>query len=161
VIRRANATDAAQLLSLMRQLADFEGYADRFAVTESDLLERGLNNLTHPQFVAWVVERGGKLIGYAVTYVIPFTFDLRPTVVLKELFVCDSAREGGYGRELFASVINYAQSINARLLRWQVLPTNERAKGFYRRQGGELDTAWESWEMDVGRARMENSQRGS
>ena len=33
MIRRAVAADAPQLLSLMRGLAQFEGYDDRFAVT--------------------------------------------------------------------------------------------------------------------------------
>ena len=41
MIRRALASDAPQLLSLMRGLARFEGYDDRFAVTVEALLERG------------------------------------------------------------------------------------------------------------------------
>ncbi len=41
MIRRAVASDAPQLLSLMRGLARFEGYDDRFAVTVEVLLERG------------------------------------------------------------------------------------------------------------------------
>ena len=127
----------------------FEGYADRFAVTESDLIQRGLSPSSDAQFIAWVAEQDVTLLGYAVIYVIPFTFDLRPTVVLKELFVSQSVRESGYGKELFAAVIDYARGIDARLVRWQVLPSNEKAKGFYRRQGGEIDVGWESWVLDV------------
>lgn len=149
MIRRAKAADAPSLLALMRQLAEFESYADRFAITESDLLQRGLSPSSDAQFIAWVAEQDVTLLGYAVAYVIPFTFDLRPTVVLKELFVCEGAREGGCGKELFNAVVDYARYIDARLLRWQVLPMNEKAKAFYRRRGGEVDVAWESWELSV------------
>jgi ribosomal protein S18 acetylase RimI-like enzyme len=148
VIRRAVAADVPQLLVLMRKLAAFEGYLDRFAVTEGNLLERGF--LSHkPEFISWVVEQD-VLQAYALAYSIPFTFDLRPTVVLKELFVDEAARGSELGSELFQAVIRYACLIDARLIRWQVLPENDAAKRFYRRQGGEEDTAWENWVLDVG-----------
>jgi len=133
----------------MRNLAEFEGYADRFVVTESDLIERGLSRNKDAQFVAWVSEVDGLLQGYAVVYVIPFTFDLRPTVVLKELFVADAVRSRGCGHELFAAVVQYALSLDARLLRWQVMPQNDGAKRFYRRCGGRVDVDWESWVRDI------------
>jgi hypothetical protein len=37
VAREATPADAAALLGLMRQLAQFEGYAQHFAVAERDL----------------------------------------------------------------------------------------------------------------------------
>lgn len=147
MIRQAVAADVPQLLPLMRKLAAFEGYLDRFVVTESDLFERGF--LSHkPEFTAWVAGVDG-LQAYAVAYSIPFTFDLRPTVVLKELFVDEAARGQELGSQLFQAVVRYACSINARLIRWQVLPGNEAAKRFYRRQGGEMDENWESWVLDL------------
>jgi ribosomal protein S18 acetylase RimI-like enzyme len=148
VIRRAVAADVPQLLVLMRKLAAFEGYLDRFVVQESDLIERGfLSN--RPEFMAWVAAGPNELQGYALAYSIPFTFDLRPTVVLKELFVDESARGQEFGSELFQAVIRYARSIDARLIRWQVLPDNEAAKRFYRRLGGESDASWESWTLSL------------
>jgi len=166
VIRKAIASDVPQLLVLMRKLAAFEGYLDRFAVTESDLLERGFNDENRPamssrhgrhfqhpcrsQFVAWVAAGSNELQAYALVYSIPFTFDLRPTVVLKELFVDESARGRELGSELFQAVIRYARSIDARLIRWQVLPENDAAKRFYRKLGGEPDLSWENWVVDTG-----------
>jgi ribosomal protein S18 acetylase RimI-like enzyme len=147
VIRRAVAADVPQLLVLMRKLAAFEGYLDRFAVTESDLLERGF--LSHkPEFISWVAEQDVPQ-AYALAYSIPFTFDLRPTVVLKELFVDEAARGREFGSALFQAVISYARVINARLIRWQVLPSNEAAKRFYRRMGSESDANWESWVLSL------------
>ena len=149
MIRRATADDASQLLALMRKLAEFEGYSDRFAVTETDLIKRGLVAKDRAEFTAWVVDDSGVLLGYAVVYSVPFTFDLRPTVVLKELFIEEGVRGRRYGDELFTAVLRYMQSINARLLRWQVLSSNESAKRFYRGHDGHCDTDWESWVLEL------------
>lgn len=151
MIRRAVASDASGLLSLMRGLARFEGYDDRFAVTEDALLERGFSPQRPPEFIAWVAELDGSLVGYAVIYTIPFTFDLRPTLVLKELFIDSAARGRDFGQGLMQAVIEHGRSVNARLIRWQVLPDNEPAKGFYRRHGASVDADWENWFLDLDR----------
>lgn len=151
MIRRAVAADAPQLLSLMRGLAQFEGYDDRFAVTVDALLERGFSPQRPPEFLAWVAEVDGKLLGYAVIYVIPFTFDLRPTLVLKELFIDSAARGRNFGHGLMQAVIEHGRSVNARLIRWQVLPSNEPAKNFYRQQKACADADWENWFLDLDR----------
>jgi GNAT superfamily N-acetyltransferase len=151
MIRRAVADDAPQLLALMRKLAQFEGYDDRFAVTVKDLLERGFSSQRPPEFTAWLAELDGAPVGYAVIYVIPFTFDLRPTVVLKELFIDEAARGRRFGHELMSAVIAHARSLGARLIRWQVLPDNAAAKSFYGQHRAEMDGAWENWFIDLDR----------
>jgi GNAT superfamily N-acetyltransferase len=147
MIRLANSADAEQLLALMRRLAEFEGYADRFAVTVEQLIARGL--ASRSQFSAWVADERSKLIGYCAAYVVPYTFDLRPTVVLKELFVETERRGSGVGKGLFDAVLHFAQSEGARLVRWQVLPDNASASEFYRRRGGVEDVAWANWFLDL------------
>lgn len=145
MIRRAVASDAPQLLSLMRGLARLEGYDERFAVTVETLLERGFSPERPPEFTAWVAELDGALVGYAVIYVIPYTFDLRPTVVLKELFIDERARGRNFGHGLMSAVIEHARTLNARLIRWQVLPDNVAAKNFYSQHGAVVDADWENW----------------
>lgn len=149
MIRRAVASDASQLLSLMRGLARFEGYDDRFAVTVEALLERGFSPERPPELTAWVAELDGALVGYAVIYVIPYTFDLRPTVVLKELFIDERARGQNFGHGLMSAVIEHARTLNARLIRWQVLPDNVAAKNFYRQHGAGVDADWENWFIEL------------
>lgn len=149
MIRRAIAADAEQLAQLMYKLATLEGYAARFAVTPEIILQHGFI-ADAPQFVAWVVDDGANTLhGYAVIYITAFTFDLRPTIVLKELFVEEHTRGQQYGRQLFAAVRAYAQSLHGRLLRWQVLPGNDAAKSFYRQCGGRFDSGWENWLLDL------------
>jgi GNAT superfamily N-acetyltransferase len=145
--RYANSDDAASLIVLMKRLAAFEGYLDRFAVKEADLLERGFN-AQRPQFAALVCQEDpGDLIGYAVVYVVLFTFDLAPTLVLKELYVTQEARGTGVGKALMNRVIDHARAEHCGLLKWDVLRTNTKAKKFYTQFGGMHDSAWENWAM--------------
>ncbi|HEU4731672.1 MAG TPA: GNAT family N-acetyltransferase [Kofleriaceae bacterium] len=146
VTRYATATDAAALLSLMRQLARFEGYAETLAVTERELLARGLAPTPTPQFTAIVAESpSGELCGYAVVHELAFTYDLRPTLILKELFIADDRRGQGVGTAIMEAVLAHARRAGCGRLRWDVLPDNSQAKAFYRRFGGRPNTAWESW----------------
>jgi ribosomal protein S18 acetylase RimI-like enzyme/ketosteroid isomerase-like protein len=150
VTRYANADDAAALLVLMKQLAAFEGYADQFRVTENDLLARGLAHDSAGHFTAVVAQSDlGELWGYAVVYLIPFTFDLAPTLVLKELLVTETARRAGVGNSLMEYVTAHARASQCRLLKWDVLPSNDRAKSFYRKWGGKRNSAWENWIWSV------------
>lgn len=145
-VRAATPADAGPLLALMRELARFEGYAEYFKVTAADLLARGLAPGAAPEFVAFVAERaGGGLLGYAVVVENAFTFDLRPTLVLKELYVREDARGTGAGSALFDQVLAHGRVRGAGRLKWDVLPANEPARAFYRRAGGAPDTDWERW----------------
>lgn len=145
-VRPACASDASQLLVLMRELASFEGYIGQFCVSEDDLLERGLSGGPGQQFTALVADTGkGQLPGYALVYTVPYTFDLRPSLMLKELYVHESARGLGIGQALMAAVLNLAKQLGCARLKWDVLPGNTRAQAFYRSLGGAPDKDWEAW----------------
>ena len=147
-VRQAAAGDAAPLLRLMRELAEFEGYAAAFAVGEAELLARGLVDGDRREFTAFVAEDAdGTLAGYAVVLEIAFTFDLRPTLVLKELYVAAGRRANGVGAALLAHVIGHARARAGARLEWRVLPGNDAAKAFYRRAGGAPERAWEHWTL--------------
>ncbi len=145
VIRHATPSDAQELLGLMRALARFEGYLDAFRVTVDDLLARGLHDRADRQFVAFVAERDGQLLAYGVVYAVPFTYDLRPTLILKELYVRETARGCGLGDALMAAVIAHARQLRCARLKWDVLPDNLPAQRFYRRHGGAPDIGWQQW----------------
>lgn len=148
-IRPFEHRDVPQLLDLMRQLARFEGYIDRFRVTEADLVERGLGEM--PQFEALVAARAdlNQLIGMAVLLIVPFTYDLRPTLVLKELFVSQEARGAGVGAALFDSVESRARTLRCGRINWTVMSGNSGAEAFYRRQGARPDSKWHGWVLDL------------
>jgi len=149
-VRPACPADVPELLQMMRKLAAFEGYLGDFAVTEADLLQRGFPETGSPEFFAFVAtDATGSLSGYAVCYTIPFTYDLRPTLVVKELFVREAYRGKGVGRRLLAEVERAARERGCGLIKWAVLPGNERAERVYRAWGGEPDMQWRYWRREV------------
>ncbi len=148
VVRPFTRQDTPQLLDLMKGLARFENYIDAFAVREEDLIRFGLGE--DPLFDAQVacgIHAPDQLLGMAVTYMIPWTYDLRPTVVLKELFVAESARHRGVGRALMTKVAHRAVEQGAARLQWTVLPSNGDAQGFYRGLGARPDRDWQPWQL--------------
>lgn len=147
-VRAFQESDVPELLELMRGLARFEGYIDDFKVTEKDLVRFGLR--PEPAFESFVAETPGLrgLTGMVVLYRIPWTYDLRPTLVMKELFVRKDARGKGIGQALLRRVAHRAQELNCPRLLWTVLPSNDSAKRFYARAGATQDQGWEHWQLN-------------
>jgi ribosomal protein S18 acetylase RimI-like enzyme len=150
-IRPATPQDAQQLISLMRKLAVFERYDNDFQVRSEDLLARGLDDTKPAQFQAFVAELPStrELCGYAVTTETLFTYNLRPMITLKELFVEPEHRRQGLADRLFNAVKTYARSRGAVQMRWLVLPDNEAARQMYARQGGKKDAKWALWHCEI------------
>jgi len=147
-IRRALPGDGVCLLEMMRELAAFEGYLDDFRVTASELEARAFGPA--PQCAILVAQApGGALAGYAVYLVTPFTYDLRPTVTLKELYVARDCRGQGVAPALLAHLRQQALDIKAGRIHWLVLPSNDKARRLYRRFGGAPDTDWEHWQLGL------------
>jgi GNAT superfamily N-acetyltransferase len=133
----------------MRGLARFEGYLEGFAVTRPELGRRafGLN----PECAIDVAEdvASGKILGYAVILTTPYTYDLKPTLTLKELYVEQDARGRGVGKALMRAVAVRALALSAGRLKWDVLPGNERAEAFYQSLGGRRVDNWIPYAMDA------------
>ncbi|QKC81347.1 GNAT family N-acetyltransferase [Mesorhizobium sp. NZP2077] len=146
-IRPFERGDVGAVLVLMRALAVFEGYADKFSVTEADIVEHGLG--PSPCFGVFVADVGGAIVGIAVHYLIPWTYDLKPVVWLKELYVAETARGMSVGHALVKRLRDHAIGIGASAIKWTVLRSNLPAKAFYRSLDGRADEIWESWQMTI------------
>lgn len=146
-VRLAERTDVDRLLELMRGLARFEEYIDDFAVTRASVLKHGFGE--GRLFTAFVAEQDADLVGMAVVYTIPWTYTLRPKVVLKELFVVEPARKLGAGKALMAAVVSHARSMDAAELIWTVMEGNREAEGFYRSLGASPDHKWNNWSLNL------------
>ena len=145
-IRPARPEDAEALIGMMRALAAFEGYLPRFRVTARDLCTRAFGPGAQCGILVAQGEEG-QLAGYAVWLVQAFTYDLRPTLTLKELFVDPAYRQRGIAADLLASLRREAERVGAGQITWLVLPANESAKRLYRGFGGAPDADWEHWRL--------------
>lgn len=148
-IRPARRRDLRELLVLMRGLAAFEKYLDAFAVTESNLARRAFGRSPQCRITVAQDRVSRALVGYAVTVTTPFTYDLKPTVTLKELFVRNAFRSRGVGEALFRAVASQALEAGAGRLKWDVLAGNRRAESFYRALGGRRVRKWIPYAMDA------------
>ena len=147
-IRCAVASDCELLLELMKKLAEFEGYIEDFVVTESDLLKHGFSQ-SPTTFTALVAEQDSKLMGYLVYYLIPFTYDLKPTLFTKELYVDESARGRNIGKRLMRLAIVDAKEKGCGRMKWDVLSDNIKAQSFYKSFGAEYDARWQGYVLNV------------
>lgn len=145
-LRAALPGDVPDLLRHMRSLADFEHYINDFNVDEKSLLARAFG--PKPECHIFVAECSDGIIGYAVGLVIPFTYDLKNTLVLKEFFVDSGYRGQGVGSALFRHVVAWALAEGGGRLKWDVLAGNQKAETFYKRQVGCTDSKWIPYVMD-------------
>src|SRR4029077_11195584 len=90
-IRKAVEADIPNLLPLMRQLAEFEKYADAFAVTEHVLREQGFHR-SPPDFHCLVAEEGSDLVGFLVYLFVASPYRAKPTLIIKELYIAEPHR---------------------------------------------------------------------
>ncbi|HAK07323.1 MAG TPA: N-acetyltransferase [Spartobacteria bacterium] len=145
-IRRAVEADVPNLLPLMRELAQFEKYADAFAITEEMLREQGFRR-SPPDFHCLVAEENGVLIGLLVYYFVPFTYRAKPNVIIKELYVADEHRSKGVGKLLMKAIATEAEQAGCGLIKWYVAKWNQRGIEFYERLGAKIDPDWHEFQM--------------
>lgn len=142
-IRAAKQEDMASVLSLIKELAEFEKAPQEVIVTEQDLLKDGFD---YEHFKVNVAELEGKIVGIALFYIGYSTWKGK-MVYLDDLVVKEDFRNNGIGRELLQSVISFANQVNARLIKWQVLHWNEKAINFYKRYDITMDNEWVDCKM--------------
>ena len=138
-IRPATLNDAALLVALIRELADYEKELDSVEITESDLQRDGFG--PDPKFRALIADWDGQPAGYA------FFFDFYSTwtgrhMFLEDLFVRPQFRGKGIGGSLMAKVAEIAEQEQCNAMRWEVLGWNQPAIDVYRSLGAEFLDDW-------------------
>ncbi len=139
-IRPALPSDTALILSLIRELAEFEKLSHEVIATEESLKE----TLFGPQAVPEVLiaELNGKGVGFALFFHNFSTFLAKPGIYLEDLYVKPDFRSEGIGLKLLQAIARLALARNCGRLEWSVLDWNERAIAFYRRIGAKPQNEW-------------------
>jgi ribosomal protein S18 acetylase RimI-like enzyme len=130
-LRPANLTDLAELLPRTRALNAHEGIAIDPAALEAALAHL----LREPSLgCAWLVERDGAPIGYAI---VTFGYDLEfagRDAYLTELWIDPPARGGGAGSEALRLLDPELRARGVHALHLQVRPDNPALR-LYERSG--------------------------
>lgn len=145
-IRKAIEADIPNLLPLMRELAEFEKYAEHFAVTEEVLRQRGFRHWP-PDFHCLVAEEGSELIGFLVYYFVAFTYRAKPNLIIKELYIAEPHRSRSVGRFLMQAAAREAANAGCGMIKWSVAKWNKRGIEFYKRLGAKIDSDWHEFQL--------------
>ncbi len=144
-IRPAVAADVPLILSLVRELAEYEREPDAVIATEADLLRDGFG--AQRRFECVVAEWDGKPAGFALFFYNYSTWHGRAGIYLEDLFVRPSLRGQGIGKELFRYLAQRTLDEKLTRLVWQVLNWNEPAIQFYRSLGAAPMSDWQSMRL--------------
>jgi len=141
MIRPASEADVPLILTLIRDLADYEKLAHKVVATEELLRE----TLFGPHRYAEVLigdapDEAG--VCFAVFFHNFSTFLGRPGIYLEDLYVKPHLRGRGYGRALLARLAAIAVERNCRHVEWAVLDWNEPAIAFYKSLGARPNEGW-------------------
>ena len=139
-IAEATKQDVALVLSLIQELADYEGLSDAVSATEISI-ERALFS-EDPEAevrIAWLAD---EVVGFALFFRSFSTFLGKAGLYLEDLYVRKSYRGRGYGRRLLARLASIAVSRGYGRFEWSVLDWNQLAISSYRRAGAVPMNEW-------------------
>lgn len=133
-IEKVNLKNMKDFLHLISELARYEHATPPDGAAERRLETDALSE--NPPYHAFVAYLGDRPVGYIIHYYTYSTYDGRRIFYLEDIFVMESARKKGVGKELFNFCLEEAKKQGCCELQWAVLTWNEDAIGFYERMGG-------------------------
>lgn len=139
-IRPAERGDVALLLSLIKELAEFEKLAHE-VVADEEVLSASLFG-EESTAEAVLAEVDGMPVAFALFFHNFSTFLGRPGLYLEDLYVRSSHRGQGIGRRLLAHLAKIACERGCGRMEWWVLDWNRDAIKFYEGLGARPMRDW-------------------
>jgi GNAT superfamily N-acetyltransferase len=139
-IREASIDDVPLILTLIRELAEYEREPKAVRATEEDLIRDGFSE--SPKFRAIIAEWDGIPAGMAFFFHNYSTWQGRHGLFLEDFFVLPRFRRKGVGKALMARLAQIAVAENCYGMRWEVLDWNKTAIDVYRRLGARFREHW-------------------
>jgi GNAT superfamily N-acetyltransferase len=142
----ATPDDVPTILSLIRELADYEKLLDRVSATEASLHR----DLFGPRRYAEVLvgRLDGKTVGYALYFHSYSTFLAKPGIYLEDVYVQPAARGKGVGKALLREVARTARDRDCGRVEWSVLDWNKPSIDFYVSLGAVPMDEWTMYRLD-------------
>lgn len=143
-IRPATPADAAALVGLITELAEFEHLTHLVVVTEDALKQHLFGPRPAAEAVVAEVLVDGRpaVVGFALFFTNFSTFLGKPGLYLEDLYVQPVHRGSGIGRQLLLHLGALAVERDYGRFEWCVLDWNTHAIRFYERMGATLLPEW-------------------
>jgi len=139
-VRTTTEADVPVILSLIRELAEYERAPDAVVATEAGLREVLFGSRRSAEVL--LALENGEPVGFAVYFYNFSTWLGRPGLYLEDLFVRLTMRGKGYGRALLGRLAQIAKERGCGRMEWAVLDWNDPAIQFYRKLGAEPMNEW-------------------
>lgn len=140
MIRAAKSEDVPAILSLIRELAEYEHLTDQCVATEEKLRTHLFG--TNPAAEALVALIDGKVVGYALWFRTFSTFLALPGIFLEDLYVQPAHRRKGIGKAILKHLAAVTVERGYGRLEWSVLDWNAPSIEFYKSLGAEPLGDW-------------------
>ncbi len=139
-IRAAELRDVTAIVSLIRELAEFEHLTHLLQVTPEKLRPHLFGERAVVE--ALVAESAGEVVGFAVFFTNFSTFLAQPGLYLEDLYVQPRQRGRGVGEALLSRVGRIAVERDYGRFEWSVLDWNANAIRFYEKMGATVMPDW-------------------
>jgi GNAT superfamily N-acetyltransferase len=144
-LRDATPGDAAEVLRLVRGLAEYEELLHQVTATAADIA----NLLSGPRHFARaaLAEAAGRAVGVVFWYHTASTFTGALGVYVEDVFVEPEYRGKGIGLALFRHVARAALAEDCVCMEWRVLTWNQPSIDFYHKLGAKQLTDWHTMDL--------------
>ena len=139
IIRKGVKNDLPSVLSLIKELADYENSLSEVSISLKELEEDGFGNYKWYDFL--IAEKKNKIIGLSF-YWIRYSTWKGKFLFLEDFIIKKEYRRKGIGSRLFEETIRVAKNLNTNGMIWQVLDWNTDAISFYRKYNAEINGSW-------------------
>ena len=156
-IAPAHEADLAQILGLIKELADYEKLSHQVVATEANLRYALFG--PRPAAEALIARVDGECAGFALYFHNFSTFLGRHGLYLEDLFVRPAFRGLSVGKALLRHLARVALERGCGRFEWAVLDWNRSARDFYESLGAEANPTWVNYRI-TGEA-LERLGRGS
>jgi GNAT superfamily N-acetyltransferase len=139
LIRAIEPSDVADILGLIRELAEYEHAPHEVVNTEAQLLADGFGE--KPLYGGFVAVLDGKVVGMAIYYYRYSTWKGK-VLYLEDIYVQPEYRRYQIGSKLLKTLVEFAAEQKCARVSWQVLDWNEPAINFYKKLNANFDPEW-------------------
>lgn len=139
-IRPASKNDVPDILALIRELAQYEKLAHEVVTDEATLAHTLFGEKSYAEVL--LAEENNTTVGFCLFFHNFSTFLGRPGIYIEDVFVRESHRGRGIGKQFFAELARIAAERGCGRIEWWVLDWNETAITFYKNMGAVAMDDW-------------------
>ena len=145
-IAPAKPGDVPTILSLIRELAEYEKLLDRVSATEASLRRDLFGQRPYAEVLMGRLD--GRAVGYALFFHSYSTFLARPGIYLEDVYVQPASRGRGVGKALLRGIARIARDRGCGRIEWSVLNWNKPSIDFYLSLGAQPLGEWTMYRMN-------------